>query len=188
MNVSAKTLLWTAGALASSCLTGCGGSSSSGTNLPIVTPRSVAATLSNGLTATLTEDRTTVSVGGTVTYTVTLANSTAQPVTYQPVYGPGSVPSVPATLTVTDPSGAVVYPVGPFPQLVAIGPSVTLAPGQSVSETQAVSTIPVAGLAVAEGYSRAGQYAATVTFGFVPSASGNTQAAPPVGPLIVTAN
>jgi len=169
-------------------LAGCGGSSSSGTNAPILTPRSVAATLSDGLTATLTEDRTTVSVGGTVTYTVTLTNSTAQPITYDPVYGPGSAPPVPATLTVTDPSGAVVYPVGPFPQYVSVGPSVTLTPGQSVSATQAVSTIPVAGLTVAEGYSRTGLYAATATFGFVPSASGNSQAAPLVGPLAVTAN
>lgn len=188
MKVFAKPLLWTAGAFASLWLTGCGGSSSSVMNMPLVTPRSVAATLSNGLTATLMEDRSTVSVGGTVKYTVTLTNSTAQPITYQPVYGPGSAPSVPANLTVTDLGGAVVYPVGPFPQLVAIGPSVTLVPGQSVSETQAVSTTPIAGLTVTEGYSRAGQYAATATFGFIPSAPGNGQVAPSVGPLTVTAN
>ena len=181
-------LLWTAGALASPWLTGCGGSSSSGTNAPVLTPRSVSATLSDGLTATLTEDRSTVPVGGTVTYTVTLTNSTAQPVTYQPVYGPGSAPPVPASLTVTDPSANVVYPVGPSPQLVYIGPSITLTPGQSVSETQAVSTTPVVGLTIAEGYSRTGQHAATATLSTIPATSGNGQTNETVGPLTVTAD
>ena len=188
MKVIAKVLLWTTGALALPSLAGCGGSSSSPANPPVLTPRSASAVLSNGLTATLTEDRATVPVGGTVNYTVTLANLTAQPVTFQPVYGPGSSPPVPASLTVTNPAGAVVYPVGPLPQVVSVGPSVTLTPGQSVSGTQAVTTTPVTGLTNGEGYSRAGVYAATATFGFVPSASGSGQTNEPVGPLSVTAN
>ncbi len=181
-------LLWSAGALLPPGLAGCGGSSSSSTGAAPLAPRTASATLSDGLTAILTEDRTTVPVGGTVNYTVTLTNSTAQPITYQPVYGPGSSPPVPASLTITDPSGTVVYPVGPLPQVVSIGPSVTLTPGQSVSAAQAVHTTPVAGLTVSEGYSRTGQYAATATFSAVSAASGNSQTNEPIGPITVTAD
>jgi len=74
-----KTANWLCAAalLALPGLAGCGGSSSSGTNSPILTPRSVSTILPNGLTVTLAEDRTLVSVGGTVNYTMTLTNSTA---------------------------------------------------------------------------------------------------------------
>ncbi len=179
-----------AAALLVPSLTGCGGSSSSGpANTPITSnpvPRSVSATISNGLTATLTEDRTTVSVGGTVTYTATLTNSTAQPITYQPVYGGGGLaPPVPAALVVSNPSHQTVYPLGPIPNFVSVGQPVTLVPGQSVTETQAVKTEANNGLTIAGGYSTAGQYTANAFFGFDVGVS--PPAPTTVGPLPVTA-
>jgi len=179
MKVSAKVLLWTAGALASPWLIGCGGSSLSGTNAPVLTPRSISATLSDGLTATLAEDRSTVARGGTVTYTLTLTNPTAQPVTYQPVIGGVSIPNAPASLVVADGQGNEAFPVGAIPNYVSIGPSVTLAPGQSVSGTQVVGNS-------GEGsYSTAGQYTAIAAVGIIPGASGGTQIGASVGPLSV---
>ncbi len=170
-------------------LTGCGGNSSSNPAAPPLTPRFVSATLSNGLTATLTEDRSAVAVGGTVTYTAALTNPTAQPVTYQPVLSGTNSFSVPAGLVVRNPGGQTVYPLGPLPQFAGVGPSVTLAPGQSVSGTLAVSTTSVAGLTITQGYAAAGQYTATASFAVIPGATTNTAqvAAVSVGPLIVTA-
>ena len=181
--------IWLCAALLSlPCLAGCGGSSSPNTAAPL-TPRSLSAALPNGLTATLTEDRSTVSVGGTVTYTATLTNSTAQPVTYQPVLSGSGLAGVPAALSVSDPSGQIVYPLGPIAQFVGIGPSVTLAPGQSVSAPQAVTTTRIDGLTVTEGYAAAGKYTASAVFavvpGSVPDASQGINVT--VGPLPVTA-
>ncbi len=178
MKICTKALLCAAGSLVP-ILAGCGGSSSSGTNAPVLTPRSVSATLSDGLTATLTEDRSTVPVGGTVTYTVTLTNRTTQPVTYQPVIGGVSIPNAPAALVVADPQGNEAFPVGAIPNYVSIGPSVTLAPGQSVSGAQVVGNS-------SEGsYSTAGQYTATAAVSIIPGASGGTQIGASVGPLSV---
>ena len=166
-------------------LAGCGGSSSSSSSTPALMPRSVSATLSNGLTATLTEDRSTVSVGGTVTYTVALANNTTQPITYQPIYGGGGLaPPVPAALVVSNPSNQTVYPLGPIPNLVSAGPPVTLAVGQSVTETQAVNTDTTNGLTIAGGYSAAGSYTASAYFGF--SSGSASSGSTTVGPLPVT--
>ena len=168
-------------------LAGCGGSSSStNTSGPIfLVPRSVSSTLSNGLTATLTEDRSTVSVGGTVTYTVALANNTAQPITYQPIYGGGGLaPPVPAALVVSNPSNQTVYPLGPIPNLVSVGPPVTLAAGQSVTENQAVNTDTTNGLTIAGGYSAPGSYTASAYFGF--SSGSASSGSTTVGPLPVT--
>ena len=75
-----KTQVWLCAAgLLALALAGCGGSSSStNTSGPILlVPHSVTTTLPNGLTGTLMEDRSAVSVGGTVTYTMTLANPTS---------------------------------------------------------------------------------------------------------------
>ena len=171
-------------ALALPVLTGCGGSSSSPTSAPL-TPQTTSETLSSGLTAALTEDRTTVPVGGTVNYTITLTNSTSQPITFQPTLGSGALSNtVPAYLEVLDPSGNVVYPVGPSAQVVILGQSVTIAPGQSVSATQAVNTIQETTATIAEGYSRTGHYTATASISLGTTASGNDK---PVGPVGVVA-
>lgn len=138
-------------------LAGCGGGSS--TAPPAPQPRSVSAALPDGLTATLAEDRSSVPVGGVVIYTMTLANGTAQPITYRPVIG-GAAPSgnVPAALVVRDAGGAVTFPVGPLPQFISIGPNTTLTPGQSVSGILAV------GGSDQGRYSTAGRYNASASF------------------------
>ena len=146
-----NTRLCAAALLALPALAGCGGSSSSSTSAPTLTPRSVSAPLSNGLTGTLTENRLTVSVGGTVTYTLTLSNATAQPITYQPLISPD--------LMVQDPSGNLINPT--FTNLVGIGPSTTLAPGQSARYDMEV----IGGSNGNGSYSVTGQYNATGSFG-----------------------
>jgi len=183
------TKLWLcAAALCVPALTGCGGSSSSSSPVtPTLTPRSVSATLSNGLTATLTEDRSTVSVGGTVNYMVTLANNTPQPITYQPLYGGESAPPVPAALVVSNPSNQTVYPLGAIANLVYVGQPVTLTAGQSITETQIVSTDTNNGLTIAGGYSAAGQYSAEASFGFSSTAPNTASTANTAGPLLVIA-
>lgn len=173
----------TLGALAVLGFTGCGGSSSSGTNAPTLTPRSVSATLANGLTGTLTEDRSTVSVGGTVNYALTLSNPTAQPITYQPELSGTFFSSAPAYLAVTDPSGKLAFPTGALPQFGGTGPSTTLAPGQSITGTVAVGS---AGLAGQGGYKAAGQYTAAAAFTIFSGASGSVASSVATGPLFVT--
>lgn len=166
-------------------LAGCGGSSSSSaTTTPPLTPRTVSAALPNGLTATLTEDRIAVAVGGTVNYTVTLTNNTAQPISYQPLYGGYSAPPLPAVLVVSNSSHQTVYPLGVTTNLDYVGQTVTLTPGQSMTEIQAVSTNANNGLTVSGGYFAAGSYTAAVSFNF---SSSSQQPGGTVGPLSVTA-
>ena len=173
-----KTTVWfCAAALFVPGLAGCGGSSPTNTSGPILLkPLSVSVPLSNGLTATLTEDRSTVSVGGTVTYTATLTNSTAQPVTYQSFIYPTVFGTVPASLLINNSSSQTVYPAGPISAAVANGPVVTLAPGQSVSAAQIVSTKNDPGLTASQGYAAAGQYTANAFFSVSPTmSSANSQ-------------
>ena len=182
MKMSA-VLLCSAGALATLSLTGCGGSSSSSASAPTLTPRSVSTTLSNGLTGTLTEDRSTVTVGGTVNYTLTLTNSTAQPITYQPALSGTFFSNAPAYLAVTDPSGKLAFPTGVLAQFGGTGPSTTLAPGQSMSGTVAVGSSSLAGQG---GYVAAGQYTAAASFVVSSGASGGMVNSAVTGPLPVT--
>ena len=185
-----KTKWLCAAALLVPGLAGCGGSSSSSSSTPTLIPRSVSATLSNGLTATLTEDRSTVSVGGTVTYTATLTNPTPQPIIYRPVIsGSDSFSTPSAGLIVNNPSGQSVFPLNAAAQYVGTGASVTLAPGQAISATEAVTTSQVSGVALAQGYATAGQYAATARFAIIPGTSSDISQAvtATAGPLSVTA-
>ena len=177
-------------------LAGCGGSSSPAVNSPGLVPRSVSATLSNGLTATLTEDRSAVAVGSAVTYTATLTNATAQPITYQPVlsgtnsFSGANALTVPAALVVSSPSGQTVYPTGPIPLFAGVGAAVTLTPGQSVSAVQTVTTTKMMGLAVTQGYAASGTYTAKAYFSVIPGAALNAAPAAvsaTAGPLPVTA-
>lgn len=142
----------------------------------------MSAALPDGLTATLAEDKSTVAVGGVVTYTLSLANNTAQPISYHPVIG-GATPSggVPAALVVRDAGGGTAFPVGALPQFIFIGPNTTLAPGQSVAGTLAVGGND-------EGrYSAAGQYSASASFVVQTGADSTSQTNTTVGPLPVSA-
>ena len=75
-------------------------------------------------------------------------------------------------------------------QVIGFGQPVTLAPGQSVTATQAVSTTKIAGLTVTQGYPSAGSYTASAAFTVVPGTDLNimqTAITATAGPLIVTA-
>lgn len=81
----------------------------SGSNPPSPTT-SVSAPALNNFTVSLQEDNATISTGGTVNYTLTLANTSLSTATIVATSESGiTVPK--ATLRVTDSSGTVVYPV-----------------------------------------------------------------------------
>lgn len=181
MTRSAKAFVCAAfAALALPSLSGCGGSTSTTVANPAPHPLSISATLPDGLLATVTEDRASVPVGGTVTYTMTLANTTAQPITFQAVRGGTPSAGVGDTLSLMDARGNIVYPQGAFPTIVSYGPLTTLEPGQSASGTLAVGADKNLGQ-----FAPAGRYTATVSFA-VQSPSG-TPASATAGPLIVDA-
>ncbi len=141
---------------------GIGGATTSGNGgTTTTTPASVSATEANGLTATLSENTTTVAVGGTVTYTLTLTNNTGAVVTVNAV----TSTQIFTALSIRNASGALVYiPVPGSPPLQ----TVLLAPGQTLTTTQAVGA-----------FSSAGVYSATAVFDDSTPTS--------VGPLTVTA-
>ena len=159
-------------------LAGCGGGS--GGALTSTEPRSASVQLSDGLTGTIAEDRSTVAVDRIVTYTLTLTNPTAQPVTYR--RPPGDLPDdLPAAVTVTNAQGEVIYPVVVTEIAFPVGPPETLMPGQSVSNTIAVGG---AGLG---GYSAPGRYQAVAAFSVDIGETGNALASATTGPLVVEA-
>ena len=123
---------------------------------------SVSVTEANHLTATVAEDKSTVSVGGTVTYTLTLANNTPSAVLIS--YSSAAPTQPPADVVVRNAVGSVVY--SPLPGFPALD-NLSLASGQSLTVSQAVSAFSVPGV-----------YYASATF----SDSTNTT----VGPLAVT--
>jgi hypothetical protein len=139
------------------------GTSTTGTNTGTQNPLTATVTTASGLTASLSEAGSTVSVGGTVTYTLTLTNGTAAAI---PVHSNGlNIPA--AGIIVRGPSGAITFEPVPGPAPVLNG---TLAPGQTLTMT-----------VTANGFTSAGNYSATATF------SDDTTAAATVGPLTVTA-
>ncbi len=107
-------------------LPGCGGGGGGGSTASLPAPTinpgpnpspnpappatSVSAPALNNFTATLQEDNATINAGGTVNYTLTLANTSLTTATIVATSESGhTVPK--ATLRVTDSSGTVVYPV-----------------------------------------------------------------------------
>lgn len=149
-----------AGLLGASFLTGCGGSSGS-SSAPLITPqpRSVSAKAANGLMVTLSENVDAVSQTGSVTYTVTLTNPTAQPVTIQLATCSGFAtpdPNYPNNnLTVTNAAGTQVYPaitLNPVPPCIP-GPPVTqtIAPGQTLTDQKKLSLNSFAATITAKG-------------------------------------
>ena len=146
------------GLLALPLLAGCGGGGGGGSSSPTPTPTPIPTptpTLSasvktkTGLTATLAENSSTVSVGGTVTYTLTLTNATAAAI---PINANSPTPTTPAVgLVVRNASGTPTF--SPLPAAPNVFPE-SLAPGQSLTTT-----------ITASGFSAAGTYTATATFG-----------------------
>lgn len=166
------------GLLALPLLAGCGGGGGSSSPTPIPTPNpppvpvptpppttalSTSVITKTGLTATLAENSSTVSVGGTVTYTLTLTNATPTAI---PIHSNGT--NTPAAgLIVRNASGTPTFaPLPGAPPLI----NGMLNPGQSLTET-----------ITANGFSAAGTYSATATFG------DDVTLAATVGPLTVTA-
>ena len=138
---------------------------STGTNTGGTTPLSISAVTATGLTATLTEASSTVSVNGTLVYTMTLTNTTTAAIPVNAINIPVTTPA--AALTVIGPTGNVSFAPIPYAPNSNNG---TLAPGQSISTTQ-----------TADGFTTAGTYSATATFG------DDTTGPKSVGPLLVTA-
>jgi hypothetical protein len=147
--------------------TGTTGTGTTGTGTSTGGQPALTATVTtvSGLTASLSEASSTVSVGGTMTYTLTLTNSTAAAI---PVHSNGlNIPA--AGIIVRGPSGAISYDPVPGPAPVING---SLAPGQTLTTT-----------VIANGFTAAGNYSAIATFSddFTPGYSAS------VGPLTVTA-
>jgi hypothetical protein len=128
------------------------------------TPNSVSVVEPDGLTASFSENTNAISVGGSVTYTLTLTNNTSATVLTNAVSETPTIP--PAVLTLRDPSNNLVQ--GSVPPPPAIYAGVPLAPGQSLTQTQSVS-----------GFTAQGTYKATAVFDDGPT--GIT-----IGPLVVT--
>ncbi len=179
-------------------LAGCGGGGGGGSSvgavpvlpLPPVAPApppptvtTVSAPALQNFTVSMMEDRSTVSVGGTVNYTLTLTNTSSAAASV--IVAIENSQTVPQTvLRVTNPLGATVYPVarpgvahdnGPPPPPLLDAP-VTLMPGQSLSSVhRAVSA-----------FASAGTYLASATF-TVASGSGDARQMVTVPVLSVTA-
>lgn len=181
MKHSAQLVMWgVAAALALPGLAGCGRSASTTPANPTPHPLSVSATLPDGLLATVAEDRASVPVGGTVTYTMTLANATAQPITFRTLRGGMPSAGVGDALSLLDARGNIVYPQGVFKLFIYRSPLITLVPRQSMSGTLAVGADKYRGQIAS-----AGRYTATMSFD-VESSSGMPASAT-ARPLIVDA-
>ncbi len=125
----------------------------------------VTANTATNLTASITEASSTVSVGGTLVYTLTLTNNTASAIPVNAISFPVTTPA--ASLKVIGPTGNVSFAPVPYPAPVY---NSSLAPGQTISLTQ-----------TANGFTTAGTYSAVATFG------DDVAGAKSVGPLLVTA-
>lgn len=159
--------------LGSLVLTGCGGGGGgSAANFPVTTTgsppapvtmptplptTSVSAPALNNFTVSLSEDTSTASVGGAVTYTLRLQNTSSSSASV--IADTNNSQSVPkATLRITDPNGVVIYPVvqahgvqashdvAPPPPPTDGGAGVILAPGEQLTPlTRILSVFSVPG-------------------------------------------
>ena len=102
----------------------------------------------DGLTASLSENTANILIGGSVTYTLTLTNTTAAAVSIH--YSASTPTAPPAGFIVRDPSGTQVPGSVPGPPPLD---TLSLAPGQTLTSTQTVT-----------GYTVHGTYTATATF------------------------
>ena len=126
--------------------TGTAGTTGTGTGGGGVT--SVSITEPDGLTASLSENTNSISIGGSVLYTLTLTNTTAAAVS---IHYSAAVPTQPpAGFIVRDPSGNQVPGSVPGPPPLD---TLSLAPGQTLTSTQTIA-----------GYTVHGTYTTTATF------------------------
>jgi hypothetical protein len=102
----------------------------------------------DGLTASLSENTKSISVGGSVTYTLTLTNTTGAAVSIH--YSAATPTAPPAGVIVRDPSGNQIPGGVPGPPPLD---TLSLGIGQSLTSTQVIS-----------GYTVKGTYNATATF------------------------
>ena len=128
--------------------TGTTGTTGTGTTGPAPNILSVSVVEPNGLTASLSENTNSISVGGSVIYTLTLTNSTAAAVSIH--YSTATPTQPPAGFIVRDPSGNQVPGSVPGPPPLD---TLSLAPGQTLTSTQTIT-----------GYTVHGTYNATATF------------------------
>ena len=164
------------------CSGGSGGSSG---------PSSLSAPTPSGMTASLAQDRSSVAMGGTVHYTLTLTNGTSAPITVQEFQGPyDAKPRFPGYLDINNASGITLYTTTqPYylspnaPSIAVVNPpaptgqnvAVTVAVGQTLSVSYDVSA-----------FADSGRYSAIAVFapgGIEDVNSVRTS----VGPLNVTA-
>lgn len=162
-------------------IAGCGGGGNSVVTpaIPIPTNLTASAVASNGLTGTLSQPAGTVSTSGSLQYTLTLTNTTSQPVVIRTFSVAGQAPMIQVGLEVKDPMGSLIYPgpnvsgngdeIGPIKEVDA-----TLQPGQAMSHTVQVS-----------GFKAKGLY--TASAGFVAGAGSASGITADAGPLTVLA-
>lgn len=178
MNMATNQYMMFVLSLITPFLAGCGGGGNSSSNAPVIptpTVLTASAVASNGLTGTMSQSATTVSVGGNVQYKLTLTNTTDQAVVLHTTYHANQPPGVPVGLEVKDPTGNLIYPSnsiggdGGGPDRTV---DVTLQPGQAISET-----IPV------NGFTTKGLY--TARAGFLTGSGPTSIITADVGPLTV---
>ena len=100
--------------------------------------QSVSVTEPNGLTASISENSSTVSVGGSITYTLTLTNNTGAAI----LTNAYSSQSLPANFRVVNQSGTIVF--NPIPYTPQIN-TISVASGQSLTASQVVSSFAASG-------------------------------------------
>lgn len=143
-------------------LTGCGGGGSgSSSTLPRM---SAAATLPDGLLASISEDRSTISSSGTIIYTIKLTNNTASAITVAAYHGLGDSPNnYPAGYTIKNAAGTVTYqePSASSPPPPPFWPTQTIAASQSLTRT---ITFGPSHLPEGTAFPATGKYTFLVTF------------------------
>ena len=159
---------------------GCGGGG--GSDMQTQPGAQASMTLADHLTLSLSEDKTSASTGGSVTYQITLTNPTVAPITityngYQSM-GPVTLGELLSTYTgtfqVKDSTGALIVSDGslgavdpPTPPTMPI--TITIPPGQALSATEVYT------------FTRTGVYTTTVAL-----QKPDLTVTPAAGPLTVT--
>jgi hypothetical protein len=132
----------------------------------------LSQTLPNGLVVSMAADRTTVPIGGTVTFTLRVANPTVEAITYVFNRGDCRQPNTDGNFTVSDfPPGIEIYPQQALPFTTLH--TRTLPAGHAFLDTIRLSPTQ-------HMFREAGTYTASVDFLVV--GGGAT-----LGPLVVTA-